>query len=427
MSTQITPALGIDSDRLWADLMALGEITEPDRPYTRQSFTPMFARGRAFLRERFEACGARVTVDAAGNLVARLEGSDPEAGTIAIGSHSDTVPSGGRFDGVAGVVAGLEVLRAIAESGWQHRHAIEIIDFLAEEPSEFGLSCIGSRGMTGQLGGEMLAMTDRAGRVLGDVIDEVGGDVEALPAAPRSDISAFLELHIEQGPVLEDRGADIGVVGTIVAIRRIEIMFEGRAAHAGTTPMDLRRDAAVAGAATLLKVRELAERLAASDEQYFVATVGIVEVRPGGSNVVPRDCRLVIDARSDRPGIIDRFEAAIDEESLAAASEARVERSSFEVLSDGVPAQCDPELQRHIRVAAGELNYEWLDMPSGAGHDAAFMARICPAAMIFIPCLGGHSHTPIEWSDQAQVAAGTEVLLRVVERIDAEGINPVAG
>ncbi len=418
MSDDVMLRPTVNSDRLWADLMAIGEITDPDRPYTRRSFTPLFDEGRAFLREKFEAFGAQVKLDAAGNMIARLEGSDPELGAIAIGSHSDTVPSGGRFDGVAGVVAGLEILRAIAESGWMPRHPIEIIDFLAEEPSDFGLSCVGSRGMTGQLDSEMLAMVDSGGRVLSSALEEVGGDTATLHSALRQDIAAFLELHIEQGPVLESRGADIGVVGTIVAIRRIEVAFEGRAAHAGTTPMDLRQDAAVAGAATLMKIRETAERFAAAKDSYFVATVGIVEVKPGGSNVVPRTCRLVIDARSDKPEILDRFQEIIDSESVAAAASARVERKSYEVLSDGIPAHCDEDLQQHIRIASEELGYASLDLPSGAGHDSAFMARICPVAMVFIPCLGGHSHTPVEWSDQAQVTAGAEVLLRVVERID---------
>jgi N-carbamoyl-L-amino-acid hydrolase len=422
MSTAILDqAPAIDQDRLWADLMAIGEITEPGRPYTRRSFTPLFVEGRAFLRRQLESFGAAVHIDAAGNLIGRIEGSDPTLGAIAIGSHSDTVPAGGRFDGVAGVIAGLEVLRAIAQSGWSPRHPIELIDFLAEEPSDFGLSCIGSRGMTAQLDDAMLAMTDSTGRVLSDAMIEVGGDATQLAAAERTDIAAFLEMHIEQGPVLEDQGIDIGVVGTIVAIRRIEILFEGRAAHAGTAPMHLRRDAAVAGAATLVAINRTARALAEAGEGYFVATVGIVEVKPGGSNVVPRTCRLVIDARSDRPELIDRFEEAINRISLADADEARVQRTGFAVLSDGVPAHCDTGLQDHIRAASADLGYTSLDMASGAGHDAAFMARICPVGMVFIPCREGHSHTPIEWAEPGQVGAGAAVLLNVVRRLDQQG------
>lgn len=423
MSLVVTSAPKIDQSRMWADLMAIGEITEPGRPYTRRSFTPLFVEGRDFLRVQLESFGAKVHIDAAGNLIGRIEGSDPNLGAIAIGSHSDTVPSGGRFDGVAGVIAGLEVLRSIAESDWTPRHPIELIDFLAEEPSDFGLSCIGSRGMTAQLEAAMLAMTDSTGRILSDAMAEVGGNASQLAAAERRDIAAFLEMHIEQGPVLEEQGVDIGVVSTIVAIRRIEIQFDGRAAHAGTSPMHLRRDAAVAGAATLVAISRTARALAEAGRGYFVATVGIVEVKPGGSNVVPRSCRLVIDARSDKPELIDEFERAIDHISLSDAQEARVDRSSFTVLSDGVPAHCDARLQDHIRAASAELGLSSIDMASGAGHDAAFMARICPVGMVFIPCREGHSHTPIEWAEPGQVGAGAAVLLEVVHRLDAQGLD----
>lgn len=416
--TAVRPA-AIDGDRLWADLMALGALTEPDRPYTRRSFTPLFAAGRTFLTEKLEAAGLAVRIDAAGNLIGTLPGSVPGLPAIAIGSHSDTVPAGGRFDGVAGVVAALEVARAFAESGERLRHPIEVIDCLAEEPSAFGLSCIGSRGMVAKLDAAMLAMTDPAGRVLADALAEVGGDPSRVADAHRTDLAAFLELHIEQGPVLEAGKIDIGVVTAIVGIRRIEIAFEGAAAHAGTAPMDLRRDAAYAGALLLVKIRERAEALAAAGEGYFVATVGIMDVWPGGSNVVPGRCRLVVDVRSSDPALADRFAAMLDGDSLAAAATARVVRSGMAVLSDGLPAICAPELRAAITESAAALGYSAIDIASGAGHDAAFMAAICPSAMIFIPCLGGMSHTPDEYAEPGELAAGTAVLLETVRRIDA--------
>ncbi len=398
--------------------MTIGAMTEPDRPYTRRAFSPLFDQGRAFLGERLRAAGLSVRTDAAGNLIGRLEGSDPSLGVIALGSHSDTVQAGGRFDGVAGVIAALETARALAEQNRPLRHTLEVIDFLAEEPTDFGLSCIGSRGIADLLKPEMMDMTDPRGAVLKDALAAVGGNPAALGSAVRSDISAFLELHIEQGPVLEAKGIDIGVVTSIVGIRRIEIVFSGQATHAGTAPIDLREDAAYAGALALVGVRQTAERLAASGGGYFVATVGIVDVKPGGSNVVPGRCRIVIDARASERATMDGFEAEIDRISLEAAALARVRRTGFAVLSDGLPAMMDPAMQRAIHKAAAGLGFSAIDIASGAGHDAAFMAAICPSAMIFIPCLRGLSHTPDEWAEPDQVAAGTAVLLETVRELD---------
>jgi N-carbamoyl-L-amino-acid hydrolase len=418
MSSHATPS--IDANRLWRDMMALGELTEPERPYTRRSFTPLFAQGRALLTEWLESAGLSTRIDAAGNLIGRLEGTDPARPAIALGSHSDTVPAGGRFDGIAGVIAALEVARAISTSGVRLRHPIEVIDCLAEEPSAFGLSCIGSRGMVAKLDPAMLRMTDPDGRILADALREVGGDPDRIESARREDLSAFLELHIEQGPVLEAEAIDIGVVTAIVGIRRIEIRFEGQAAHAGTAPMHLRRDAAYAGALTIAKIRERAEALASEGAPYFVATVGIMEVWPGGSNVVPGRCRIVVDARSSDMAMTDRFAEMLDKDSRDAAATARVDRVEMAVLSDGVPAICDPRLRTTIRAAAAATGHSATNIASGAGHDAAFMATVCPSAMIFIPCLRGMSHTPDEYSTPAQLAAGTSVLLETLLRLDAE-------
>ncbi|MDB5579677.1 MAG: putative amidase [Bradyrhizobium sp.] len=407
----------IDGDRLWSDLMSLGELTEPDRPYTRRSFSPMFDRGRGFLADRMREAGLCVRVDTAGNLIGRLEGSEPAGDTIMLGSHSDTVPAGGRFDGIAGVVAALEVVRVFVEQGRLPRHSLEVVDFLAEEPSPFGISCIGSRGMAGLLDGTAMALVDSSGRRLDEALRSVGGNPDLLSDARRDDVAAFFELHIEQGPVLEAAGVDIGVVTSIAGIRRIEIQFTGQTAHAGTAPMNLRHDAAVAAATTLLKVRRRAEKL--SEEGYFVATVGIVEILPGGANVVPGEAKIVIDARSEDRSLTERFVELIDADSLAAAEDAAVRRTGFETLSDGLAALCDADLQRTITEATVALGLSSRPIASGAGHDAAFMARVCPTAMIFIPCLRGMSHTPDEWADKEALLAGASVLLRSVLRFSA--------
>jgi N-carbamoyl-L-amino-acid hydrolase len=390
--------LPLDADRLWADVMALAEITDPSRPYTRRSFTPLFLK--------------------AGNLIGRLEGSNPALGVIAIGSHSDTVPAGGRFDGIAGVATGLEIVRALRDAGVQLQHTVEIIDFLAEEPSEYGLSCVGSRGLTGLLDDRMLDLTEPGGEKLRDALRRVGGDPDQLEQAKRDDICAFLELHIEQGIVLESQSLDVGVVTSIVGIRRIEVVFQGEADHAGTTPMALRHDALVAAAYTVASVRRLAEQLAAEGSDYFVATVGILTVDPSASNIVPGRCRLIIDARTTDPALTRRFTEIIDRESLAHADAVHVARASFTILSDGAPVVCDATLRSALHQGARELGLADTALPSGAGHDAAFMSRICPSAMVFVPCRGGKSHAPEEWADREAIAAGAAVIYQAVRDLD---------
>jgi len=414
----VSAALPLDADRLWGDIMALAEITEAERPYTRRSFSPLFQKGRAWLADRFAASGLAARIDPAGNLIGRAEGRAPSLGVIAVGSHSDTVPSGGRFDGIAGVAAGLEIARALRDARLQLDHALEIIDFLAEEPSDFGLSCIGSRGMAGVLEANMLDMTDPRGGTLRDALRRVGGDPDCIAAARRHDIKAFLELHIEQGIVLESLSLDVGIVTSIAGIRRLEIVFEGAADHAGTTPMDLRRDALVAAANTVVAVRHAAERLAAEGPDYFVATVGILNVEPGGANVVPGRCRLVIDVRTTNPALTQKFVAEIDRDSKRHAEEARVSRRALVALSDGPPAACDPTLRTRLRESATELGLRVTDIASGAGHDAAFMSRICPSAMVFVPSRHGRSHVPEEWTDRDQIARGAVVMLQTVKSLD---------
>ena len=408
----------LDADRLWSDVMALAEITDPNHPYTRRSFTPLFLKGRAWLAGRFAEAGLTVRIDPAGNLIGRIEGRNPSLGVIALGSHSDSVPSGGRFDGMAGIAAGLEVVRALHDARVRFDHALEVIDFLAEEPSEFGLSCVGSRGMTGALAPKMLAMTGPGNETLGNALRRVGGDPDRLDAARRSDIAAFLELHIEQGRVLESRTLDIGIVTSIVGVRRLQIEFEGAADHAGTTPMNLRRDALVAGAHTVVAVRSLAEQISAAGSDYFAATVGILNVEPQGSNIVPGRCRMVVDIRATHPALTEKFVEAIERESAQHAASARVSRAPLVTLSDGPPVACDPHLRDLLRTSASELGLRATDLASGAGHDAAFMTRICPAAMVFVPCRDGKSHAPEEWADREAIAAGAAVMLEAVKTLD---------
>jgi N-carbamoyl-L-amino-acid hydrolase len=409
----------IDGARLWADVMSLAAITDPARPYTRRSFSPLFQDGRAWLRRRFAEAGLAVRLDAGGNLIGRMEGRDPARGTIMLGSHSDTVPSGGRFDGIAGVIAALEVVRALGP-GQRLRHAIEVVDFLAEEPSEYGLSCVGSRAMAGRLEPSMLAYTNAGGERLGDAIDRIGGAASRLSEARRSDIATYFELHIEQGIVLQSRGIDLGLVTGIVGIARIEIVFKGAADHAGTTPMDLRHDAGLAAARTIAFVAERASALAAAGRGYVVATAGVIETDANAANVVPGHARVIFDIRAEDHALANDFIAGLDRESAAIAAAARVERSRYDILSNATPAACDPSLRALLAQAADHLGFSTLPLASGAGHDAAFISRIAPSAMVFVPCKDGKSHAPEEWAEPDALAKGAAVMLEAVRRFDGD-------
>lgn len=421
MITTAAPAgttLPIDGERLWGDLMALAEITEPGRPYTRRSFTGRYVEGRAWLAARMREAALDVRLDAAGNLIGRRAGRRHDAPTIMLGSHSDTVPDGGRFDGIAGVIAALEVARALGDRRIVLEHALEVVDFLAEEPSEYGVSCVGSRAMAGALDASLLARTGPGGERLGAAIDRVGGSVGQIDAARRGDVAAFFELHIEQGPLLEARGVDLGIVTAIVGITRIEITLAGEAAHAGTTSMALRRDAAAAGAEVMVWVRDRARALAAQGDGHFVATTGAVDVSPGAANVVPRTMRLVVDARSERRAAMEQFVPDLRAEVDRVAARERVAVAGFEVASDSAPAACDAELRGLLESSARMCGCSTIAMASGAGHDAAFLSRIAPMAMLFVACRGGRSHCPEEWAEPAALAAATGVLLDAVCRTD---------
>lgn len=411
----------INGELYWQQLMQLAEITDPDKPYTRRSFTSRFLQGRAWLTQQFEAAGLETHIDAAGNLIGRLKGNGSRQGVLMVGSHSDTVPSGGRFDGIAGVIAALACVQAWQARGVTLNHDVEIVDFLAEEPSEWGLSCIGSRGMSGALTETHLATPHPAtGELLSVAIQRVGGQPDALVV--RDDIAAMFELHIEQGRVLEHEAIDIGVVSAIVGITRLAITLNGQANHAGTTPMYLRQDANVAAAEVILAAERLAQDMAESLTQthagYFVATCGQIFSHPNASNVVAGQCRLVFDIRSDvRQAQLD-FVAQLREQVDAIAKQRAITVSEWALLSDTDPSHSDEQLMQAVRQAADDLSISHRTMPSGAGHDAAFLSRLAPMVMVFVPSQNGISHNPAEWTDQAALTRGVSVLCNAIELFD---------
>ena len=408
-------SLAVRSDRIADDLENLGEITEPNQPFTRRAFTPLFLEGRRYLRAAFDRAGLHTRIDAAGNLIGRRTGRKPGLGTLLIGSHSDTVPSGGQFDGVAGVVAALEVARALDEAGVELDHDLDIVDFLAEEVSIFGVSCVGSRGLIGERPAEWLTRT-ADGLDLGQGIRAVGGDPDV--AERRDDIAAFLELHIEQGPVLEAEKIDIGVVTAIVGVSRIELLLTGQADHAGTTPMTTRRDALTAAARLALAIDASARKLA-SGASHFAATVGELTMEPNAANVVPAKVRMLIDIRAERRADFEAFRAELSETIANVVKTSGVEIVE-RLVSDNQPTAMHEAAIAVIEAAAADVGASHRRMASGAGHDAAFLARIATTGMIFIPCLGGRSHVSAEWAETDDIALGAAVLLQAVKRLDKE-------
>ena len=410
-------APAVNEARCWGWLMQLGEITDPARPWTRTAFSERHGLGRAFLAARMQELGLATSIDAAGNLIGRQEGTEASAGTIMIGSHSDTVVGGGRFDGIAGVIAGLEIAAALRDGGVRLRHALEIVDFLAEEPNEFGLSCVGSRGMAGALDEGLLGRRNRAGGTLREGIAGTGAEASGIGVARRSDVVAFFELHIEQGPVLEAQQLDVGVVTHIAGIRRLALTFKGQAAHAGTTPLDLRADALVSAARFVLDLRAALESRPPS-RQLVIATVGEIHVAPNAPNVVPGEARLVVDLRSDASEELAAWAARIRGLAEQAVAGTKVTLAEFRQLSATEPTTCAPALTGLLREAAGELGLRQQDIVSGAGHDAAFLAQIAPAAMLFVPSRDGMSHCAQEWTDSDALAKGVAAVLRAVRAFD---------
>ncbi|TCL72166.1 N-carbamoyl-L-amino-acid hydrolase [Rhizobium sp. BK251] len=412
--------LPVKADRIAEDIDALARITEPDHPWTRRAFSPLFLAGRAYIESRMKAAGLETRIDAGGNLIGLRKGRRPDAGTIMVGSHSDTVPDGGRFDGIAGVISALEVARALKDQNIELDHDLEIVDFLAEEVSIFGVSCIGSRGMTGQLPEAWLTRLSGE-RSLAQGIAEVGGDPATLLAQKRPDIKGFLELHIEQGPVLEANKEDVGVVTAIAGITRVEITVEGRADHAGTTPMESRSDALVAASQLVLDIRNAAAELARTPG-HFAATVGEFRMEPNAANVVPSKVVLLIDGRAEIRADMEAFCRWLDGhvEKLAAAYDVVIAPPNR--VSDNHPTPGDPRLLTILEHAADRVGAKHRRMASGAGHDTAWIAKVAPAAMIFVPCKDGRSHSADEWAENDDIALGAAVLFEAVCEMD-KGLN----
>lgn len=405
-----------NGERIRNDIDTLAGLVDSAKPgWTRRPFTSWYAQGRDWLRQEMLASGLEVRIDAASNLIGSIAGSDPHLPPIMIGSHTDTVVGGGRFDGIIGVVAGLEIARRLKESGTRLRHTLEIVDFTAEEPSEFGISTIGSRGMVDNLPADMLERTDLSGLKLLEGIRMAGGDPERIPALARKpgEVALYLELHIEQGPVLEQTDRKLGIVTGIVGIHRYRVIVEGKPNHAGTTPMNMRYDALTGAAELVLELEALCRKPYA---EPVVGTVGKLMVEPNGANVIPGRVTFELEVRSLDANILDGIIQEFTRKKNAIEAE-RSLKVTIDPLSKSEAIRVPQTIQQTIGSACEQVAPAAY-LPSGAGHDANQLARIAPVGMIFVPSRGGRSHCPEEWTDYEDVALGVEALARSVLAFD---------
>ena len=404
--------LRVDADRLRADFDALAAIgATPGGGLERTTFSESHLAARAWFREQARKAGLETRIDTAANHSAVLVARDPEARTLLLGSHLDSVRNGGRFDGALGVVCALEVLRAVQDAGLDLPVSLEAVDFTDEEGTLIGT--LGSLAVAGRLTRDALA-TPRGGRdVLVAELARMGLGEDGLLAAGRdpATIAGYLELHIEQGPVLERAGVQIGVVTGITGTASFSVVFEGEARHAGTTPMDARRDAAVGASAFVLQVRETTMR----DFPGCVATVGDIATEPGSFNVVPGRATLRLECRSTDAPELEALERALTARAREAA-DAYGLGVTIEPVGRHEPAPTAEEMRAAVEAAAAELGLTTMALASGAGHDAQPLAAITPSGMIFVPSRGGVSHDPAELTSWEDCVNGANVLLNAALR-----------
>ncbi len=409
-------SLTIDIDRLSAEIEELARFS--DTPYpsvTRVLFSPVDTRARAWLKTLYAEAGLSVREDAVGNTFVRWAGSDPAAAPVGTGSHTDAIPNAGRFDGVVGVLGGLEAIRALQRAGFRPRRSIELVMFTAEEPTRFGFGCLGSRIMAGTIERWQLEkLRDAQGLTLDEARAQAGctGTVEGAQL-PKNCYHAFVELHIEQGPELEKLGLPIGVVTAIAAPASIRFEFTGEGGHAGTVLMRDRHDPALAAAETMLAIAHAA---LATGSRDTVATCGLVQVQPGAINSIPRHVKLEIDVRDIELARRDSVLQAIRQ----AAKDAAARRGcgfTEQLINSDPPATCAPVIIEAVERACAELRLSCRRMISRAYHDSLFMAQLCPTAMIFVPSKGGYSHRPDEYTSPPEIAQGVAVLARTLQQL----------
>ena len=410
------PKPQVDIDSLIAEIAALAQISEAAPPIvTRVVFSDADLRARAFVNDLCLAAGLAIREDAIGNTFFRWQGSEPDLAPVGTGSHIDAIPNAGAYDGVVGVLGGLEAIRTLQRTGFQPRRSIELVLFTSEEPTRFGIGCLGSRMMGGVLTPDHArTLRDTENHGLDELRTRAGfaGDLESTRLEPGY-FHAFVELHIEQGPLLEREGLDLGIVTHIAAPASLRVLIEGEGGHAGAMLMPDRHDALAAAAELILALESAAKSTGVIDT---VATVGVCEVFPGAVNSVPSRVRLETDVRDTdstrRDGVLAKLKATAEEVAVR-----RGVRITFETVNADPPATCDLGIVDAIQEAANTANLTTRRMVSRAYHDSLFVARIAPVAMIFTPCRGGVSHRPDEFASPDWIKGGVEVLARTLAKL----------
>ena len=405
------PRYSINETRINQTMQELGELGDSPEGMLRVAYSPEDITGRDYAIKMMQEAGLETHIDTAGNIIGRRPGSDDSLPAIAMGSHTDTVPKGGKYDGALGVMAAIEVIRTLEEQGHNTRHPLEVINFTNEEGTRFHRWLVGSRSMSGLLEQEDLDAVDDDGLSLGPCLADIGGDISRIEEAVRKpgELAAYFELHIEQGPYLDRSGTPIGVVTGITGRAVFEVEIEGKANHAGTTPMSTRRDALVSASKLVLAI----QKMAAEQEICRVSTVGSIKAVPNAVNVIPGSASIGLEFRDT------------DMEALASAEQELQRITDQAVIDDAVDIDVirhrfttsvpiTPDMQAMVAEAAENCGFEWESLPSGAGHDAQAVANIAPVAMIFVPSVDGISHSKEEYSTPQDCANGAQVLLELL-------------
>jgi N-carbamoyl-L-amino-acid hydrolase len=409
------PPLRVNGARISAHLNALAEFGKnPQGGVSRLAYSEADRRGREYVFGLMQRAKLDVSIDAAANIIGRRAGSDQSLKPLLFGSHIDSVPEGGNYDGDVGSLGAIEVAQTLAENNLTTRHPLEVVIFQNEEG---GL--IGSRAMNGELTEKELDLVSRSGKTIREGINFIGGDTTKLSGVKRNQgsIAAYLELHIEQGGILEAEKIDIGVVEGIVGINWWDVTIEGFANHAGTTAMNNRQDALLAAARFI----EAVNRVVTSIPGRQVGTVGRIQALPGAPNVIPGKVVLSLELRDLDAAKIQMMYQKIRSEADQIAQASRT-KFDFKEINVNTPAPTDPRIRSLIDQSAKELGLSTKQMPSGAGHDAQDMARLAPVGMIFVPSIGGISHSPKEFSRPQDITNGAQVLLGAVMKVDVANL-----
>jgi ureidoglycolate amidohydrolase len=410
--------IAIDQDGLTFEIEALAKFSDAEAPaVTRVVFTSTDLKARAWMKARCEEAGLLIRQDAIGNTFARWVGSDSKSAAIGTGSHIDAIPNAGKYDGVVGVLGGLEAIRALQRAGFRPKRSIELLIFTSEEPTRFGIGCLGSRLLSGTLAADAARkLTDNDGASVEDIRCRIGlaGALEDVRLSPDY-YKAFVELHIEQGPILAREQKTLGVVERIAAPASLRVTIEGSGGHAGGVLMPDRHDALCAAAELILALEQAARTSGAIDT---VATVGICDVFPGAVNSIPARVRLSADIRDTdlkrRDNIIQTLE-----QTCRKTSATRQVAMRSELLNADAPAECGPTIVAALGQACRLHGFDFLNMTSRAYHDSLFMSRIAPVAMLFIPCRNGYSHRPDEYASPEDIARGALVLAETLAMLAA--------